>query len=84
MKKLIPVVLATVLAACNGPTDIKLSEVQQPENQKKLLEVLSPEDRNALNTYVLNHTMKGDLDYKTTVKEAIKIGKTEKSPFGIK
>ena len=77
MKKLILAVLVAVLAACSGPTDIKLSEMNQPENAKKLLETLSPQDRAALQAYVMRHTMQKDIDYKMTVKEAIEARKAE-------
>lgn len=71
MKKLILAALVAVLAACSSPTDIKLSEMNQPENTKKLLETLSPQERNALQAYVVSHTMHKDIDYNMTVKEAI-------------
>ncbi|WP_298601329.1 hypothetical protein [uncultured Zoogloea sp.] len=77
MKKLILAALVAALAACSGPTDIKLSEMNQPENAKKLLETLSPQDRAALQAYVMRHTMQKDIDYKMTVKEAIEARKAE-------
>lgn len=77
MKKLILAALVAALAACSGPTDIKLSEMNQPENAKKLLETLSPQDRAALQAYVMRHTMQKDIDYKMTVKEAIEASKAE-------
>lgn len=77
MKKLILAAFVAMLAACSGPTDIKLSEMNQPENAKKLLETLSPQDRAALQAYVMRHTMQKDIDYKMTVKEAIEARKAE-------
>ena len=71
MKKSLLVLLLATLAACSGPTDIKLSEMNQPENAKKLLEALSPQDRAALQGYVIEHTLNNTLDYKVTVKQAI-------------
>ncbi|MCL2523393.1 MAG: hypothetical protein FWF20_04840 [Betaproteobacteria bacterium] len=78
-KKFAFAALAVLLAACSGPLDYTIAESNEPEKARKILEALSPEDRQAFQTYVANHTMKGDLDYKTTIKEAVKIGKTEKS-----
>ncbi len=77
MKKLILAALVATLAACGGPADIKLSEMNQPENAKKLLETLSPQDRAALQAYVMRHTMQKDIDFKMTVKEAIEARKAE-------
>lgn len=77
MKKLILAALVAMLAACSGPTDIKLSEMNQPENAKKLREALSPQDRSALEAYVRLHTMQKNIDYKMTVKEAIEARKAE-------
>lgn len=77
MKKLILAALVAALAACSGPADIKLSEMNQPENAKKLLETLSPQDRAALQAYVMRHTMQKDIDYKMTVKAAIEARKAE-------
>ena len=77
MKKIIAAVFVAALAACSGPTDIKLSEMNQPENAKKLLEALSPEDRAALQGYVISRMMNNTIDYKITVKEAIKTYKKE-------
>ena len=78
MKQILFVAMAAVvLFACSGPTDVKLSEMNQPENAKKLLETLSPEDRSALQSYVIEHTMRNDIDYKMTVREAIEARKKE-------
>jgi len=77
MKKLVYAALVTMLVACSGPTDIKLSEMNEPQNAKKLLEALSPEDRAALQGYLVKHMLRNDIDYKMTVKEAIKAYKTE-------
>jgi len=79
LKSTAALALAAMLAACSGPTDVKLSEMNQPENAQKLAEALSPQDREALITYIARHTMKNDIDYKMTVKEAIKAGKAEQN-----
>ena len=71
MKKNLLALLVATLAACSGPTDIKMSEINEPDNAKKLLEALSPQDRAALQGYLIEHTMNNTLDYKTTVKQAI-------------
>lgn len=59
------------LAACSGPLDIKLSEMNDPEKARLLLETMTPEERNLMTSYIMNHTIAQDLDYKVTVKQAI-------------
>ena len=68
-----------LLTACSGPTDIKLSEMNDPENAKKLLETLSAQDRAALALYMVTHTLSNDLDYKVTVKQAIEAQKADEA-----
>lgn len=79
MKKAwISMLLCGLLAACSGPLDMKLSELSQPENNQKLLEAISPEDMKALRSYMARHAIKGDIDYRMTVKQAIAAGKAER------
>ena len=76
MKKVILFAFVALLAACSGPTDITLSEMStNPEKAQKAMEAMSPEDQTALGTYLMSHVM--HVDYKMTVKEAIKAGKAE-------
>ncbi len=78
MKKLMLITaMIAFLSACSDPTDLKLSETNEPENAKKLLETLSPEDLSMLKEYVINHAMENNIDYKMTVKEAIEARKKE-------
>ncbi|GGX85158.1 hypothetical protein GJV26_08025 [Massilia dura] len=60
-----------LLAGCGDSKDAKLSEMNEPEIAKELQEELTPEERKLLQTYVIKHTMKNDIDYKMTVEDAI-------------
>lgn len=68
---------AVLLAGCSGPTGTKLADMNQPEKASALLKVLSPQDREALAEYVSEHAARGDIDFKMTVKEALKARKAE-------
>lgn len=63
--------LAIILAGCGGAKSYKLSEMNEPDKAKQLLEELSPSERTLLTNYVIAHSMTGDIDYKTTVGDAI-------------
>lgn len=63
--------LAIILAGCGGAKSYKLSEMNEPDKAKQLLEDLSPTERTLLTNYILAHSMTGDIDYKTTVGDAI-------------
>ncbi|WP_460199037.1 hypothetical protein ACE15N_21780 (plasmid) [Xanthomonas campestris pv. passiflorae] len=66
------VAVVTLFPGCGGDVrDLKLSEMSNPETQQKLLEALTPEERNLVTMYVATRNMAGDLDYNTTVAEAI-------------
>ncbi|MDQ1812812.1 hypothetical protein RBA41_05790 [Massilia sp. CCM 9210] len=60
-----------LLAACNGPLDVTLAETGDPVKGKAVKEALSPEEAELLVSYVAQHTMAQDIDYKMTVKQAI-------------
>ncbi|MDQ1834373.1 hypothetical protein [Massilia scottii] len=60
-----------LLAACNGPLDVTLAESGDPVKGKAVKEALSPEEAELLVSYVAQHTMAQDIDYKMTVKQAI-------------
>lgn len=77
MMKLAPLVLASLLVACGGPRDVKLSAMNEPENAKKLMETLTGEERQLLQAYVVRHTAARDIDYSKTVKQAIEAQKIE-------
>lgn len=77
MKKLATLALVSLLVACGGPRDIKLSAMNEPENAKKLTETLTAEERQLLQAYVVRHTAARDIDYSKTVKEAIEAQKIE-------
>ena len=63
--------MSLLLIACSGALDTKLSEMNEPEKARKLLEALSPEELRLLQTYVVHKTMDRSIDYKMTVKEAL-------------
>jgi hypothetical protein len=68
--------LAAVVTACSSdPRDIKLSEMNQPEHATRLLEALSPEERELLARYVAANAT---LDYKLTVGEALQVAAEER------
>jgi hypothetical protein len=77
MKKLATLALVSLLVACGGPRDIKLSAMNEPENAQKLIKVLSAEERQLLQAYVVRHTAARDIDYSKTVKDAIEAQKVE-------
>ncbi|MFB9242708.1 hypothetical protein IV454_04530 [Massilia antarctica] len=60
-----------LLAACNGPLDVTLSDSGDPVKGKAVKQALSPEEAELLVSYVAQHTMAQDIDYKMTVKQAI-------------
>ena len=60
-----------LLAACSGPLDTKLSEMNEPAKAKALLEAMTPEERGLLQQYVVKKTLNQTIDYKTAVKQAI-------------
>jgi hypothetical protein len=69
--------LAAVVAGCSSdPRDIKLSEMNQPEHATRLLEALSPEERELLARYVAANAR--TLDYKLTVGEALQVAAEER------
>ncbi len=68
-----------LLTACSGPTDIKLSEMNDPEKAMELIKTLSAPDRAALAQYMVKHAMSNDLDYKVTVKQAIEAQKADEA-----
>ncbi|MCL2635756.1 MAG: hypothetical protein FWD50_03890 [Betaproteobacteria bacterium] len=78
MKKFVLIALTALLTACGSPLDYTLAESNEPEKARKILEALSPEDQQALNTFVMNRAASGKgLDYKMTIREAIKAEKAE-------
>ncbi|NHZ82219.1 hypothetical protein F2P44_23490 [Massilia sp. CCM 8695] len=60
-----------LLAACYGPLDVTLSDSGDPVKGKAVKEALSPDEAELLVSYVAQHTMAQDIDYKMTVKQAI-------------
>lgn len=60
-----------LLAACNGPLDVTLADSGDPVKGEALKKTLSPEEAELLVSYVAQHTMAQDIDYKMTVKQAI-------------
>ncbi|HEX8611018.1 MAG TPA: hypothetical protein VF800_06985 [Telluria sp.] len=65
------VCLPLFLSACNGPLDVTLAESGDPVKGEALKKTLSPEESDLLVSYVAQHTMAQDIDYKMTVKQAI-------------
>ncbi|RSZ55362.1 hypothetical protein HF313_30450 [Massilia atriviolacea] len=60
-----------LLAACNGPLDVTLADSGDPVKSEALKKALSPEEAELLVSYVAQHTMAQDIDYRMTVKQAI-------------
>ena len=69
---LVMALFATMLTACSNPKELKLSEINETEKSQVLLDSLTPEERGALTSYLVKHSMTGDLDENVTVGEAIK------------
>lgn len=70
-------VLAAAVAGCSSdPRDITLSEMNQPEHATRLLEALSPDERELLARYVATNAR--TLDYKLTVGEVLKVAAEER------
>ncbi|MFA6230908.1 MAG: hypothetical protein WC617_12180 [Rhodanobacter sp.] len=69
--------VAALLVGCSGPLDTSLADTNQPEKASALLKVLSPDDQVALHYYVSEHTASGDIDWKMSVKDALKARKAE-------
>ncbi len=68
---------AVVVVGCStDPRDIKLSEMNQPEHATRLLETLSPDERELLARYVAMNAR--TLDYKLTVGEVLKVAAEER------
>lgn len=73
-------IVALLLAGCSQDIrDVKLSEMNQPENAKKLLEDLTVEERNAIAYYVGERTARGDIDFKMTIGDVLELAAKEKA-----
>lgn len=79
MKKLLLgcLCVSVLLVGCGGPKDLKISEMNEPKNAQKLKDTLTPEESKLLMVYIINHTLKQDLNDKTTVQQAIDSAKKE-------
>lgn len=73
-------IAALLLAACSQDIrDVKLSEMNQPENSKKLLEDLSQSERETIAYYVAERSVRGDIDYTVTIGDVLELAAKEKA-----
>lgn len=72
--------VSAFLVSCGGSAkDLKLSEMNQPQNQTIILEQLTTDERNLLSQYIAAHSISGGLDYSTKIGDAIESQKKMKS-----
>lgn len=69
--RLMACVFVPLLLACSGPLDVTLADSGDQVKGAALKKALSPEESELLVSYVAQHTMAQDIDYKMTVKQAI-------------
>ncbi len=63
---------ALLLSSCGkSAKDLTLAETNLPENQKLVLEGLTPEERKLIQSYVVSRAMRGGVDYTVKVKDAL-------------
>ncbi len=72
--------LSALLASCGGSAkNLKLSEMNQPQNQTIILEQLTTEERNLLSQYIAANTISGGVDYSAKIGDVIELQKKMKS-----
>lgn len=63
---------ALFLSSCGKSVkNLTLAETNLPENQKLVLEGLTPEERKLIQLYVASRAMRGGVDYTVKVEDAI-------------